>query len=149
MSEKVIDDMVRKGVYLVPTMYTNDTFDLSQLKPEIKKQIEKELPLFEESFRLALKKGVKMAFGSDSGQIPHGENAKEFTALVKRGMGPLHAIQSATIHAADLMALPDRGEIKEGLRADLIAVPGNPLEKISVLENVLFVMKEGRVYKQP
>lgn len=149
MSEKVIDDMVRKGVYLVPTMYTNDTFDLSKLKPEIKKQVEKELPLFEESFRLALKKGVKMAFGSDSGQIPHGENAKEFTALVKRGMGPLQAIQSATIHAADLMSLPDRGEIKEGLRADVIAVRGNPLEKISVLENVPFVMKEGRVYKQP
>ena len=149
MSEAVINEMVAKGIYLVPTMYTNDTFDLSKLKPEIRSMVEKELPQFEESFRLALKKGVKMAFGSDSGQIPHGDNAKEFTALVKRGMPPLQAIQSATVNAADLMSLTDRGEIKEKSRADLIAVEGNPFEDISVLEKPLFVMKGGKVYKQP
>ncbi len=147
MSEEIVDEMIQKGIYLVPTMYTSDTMDLSNLKPEIRAKIEKELPQFEESFKLALKKGVKMAFGSDTGQIPHGENAKEFTALVRRGMSPLHAIQSATIHAADLLSLTDRGEIKQGLRADLIAVEGNPLEKIELLENPVFVMKAGKIYK--
>ena len=149
MTEEMMDEMVKKGIYLVPTMYTSDTFDLTGMKPEVRAKIEKELPLFDESFRRSLQKGVKMAFGSDSGQIPHGENAKEFTALVKRGMNPLHAIQTATVNAADMMALKDRGEIKEGLRADLIAVEGNPLEKIAVLENPVFVMKAGKIYKRP
>ncbi len=148
MTEKTIDEMVRKGTYLVPTMYTLDTMDLSGLKPEIKKKIEDEFPLFEKAFRDSLKKKVKMAFGSDSGQIPHGDNAKEFGALVKRGMSPLHAIQSATANAADLMSLTDRGEIAEGLRADLIAVEGNPLENVSLLEKPAFVMKRGKVYKR-
>jgi imidazolonepropionase-like amidohydrolase len=149
MSDATVDEMVKKGIYLVPTMHTLDDWDLSELKPEIKAQIEKEIPEFEESFRRSLRKGMKMAFGSDSGQIPHGENAKEFTALVKRGMPPLQAIQSATLNAADLLSMHDRGEIKEGLRADLVAVAGNPLERISALEKTLFVMKAGKIYKQP
>jgi imidazolonepropionase-like amidohydrolase len=149
MSEGVINQLVEKGIYLVPTMYTNDTFDLSQLRPEVRSVVEKDFPKFEESFRLALKKGVKMAFGSDSGQIPHGDNAKEFVALVKRGMPPLQAIQSATINAADLLTLTDRAEIKEKLRADLIAIEGNPLQDITVLERPVFVMKGGKIYKRP
>lgn len=149
MSDKTVDEMVQKGVYLVPTMYTLDEWDLSQMKPELRAEIEKDVSEFEESFRRSLRKGVKMAFGSDSGQIPHGDNAKEFTSLVKRGMPPIQAIQSATTNAADLLSLKDRGEIKEGLRADLIAVAGNPLEKISELEKPLFIMKAGKIYKQP
>ena len=148
MPDELLDEMVKKGIYLVPTMYTSDTMDLTMLKPEVRAKIEQELPLFEDSFKRALKKGVKMAFGSDSGQIPHGENAKEFDALVKRGMTPLHAIQSATIHAADLLGFTDRGEIKTGLRADLIAVQGNPLEKIQTLEKPVFVMKTGKIYRK-
>jgi imidazolonepropionase-like amidohydrolase len=141
----IIDEMVRKGIYLVPTMYTQDTMDLSGLKPEIKKKIEADFPLFEKAFQVALQKGVKMAFGSDSGQIAHGENAKEFSALVTRGMKPLDAIQSATVNAADLLSLKDRGIIAEGLRADLVAVKGNPLEDIRLLEKPNFVMKRGSV----
>jgi imidazolonepropionase-like amidohydrolase len=149
MSDADVDAMVQKGIYLVPTMLTMDLFDLSRVPPDVKSRLEKEIPQFEETFQKALKKNAKIAFGSDTGEIPHGENAKEFTAMVKRGMPTLQAIQSATIHAADLMSLPDRGEIKTGLRADLIAVSGNPLESIHLLENPLFVMKAGKIYKQP
>ncbi len=148
MSDDILDEMVRRGTYLVPTMYTLDTMDLSQMKPETRVQVEKELPMFEDAFRRSLKKGLKIAFGSDTGQIPHGENAREFYAMVKRGMTPLHAIQSATCNAADLMSLTDRGLIAEGLRADLIGVAGDPLEDIRALEKPAFVMKAGKVYKQ-
>ncbi len=93
--------------------------------------------------------GAKVVFATDSGVYPHGDNAREFAALVERGMTPLEAIRTATIHAADLLGVVDRGQIITGLLADIIAVPGNPLKNIEVLENVGFVMKNGKVYKQP
>jgi imidazolonepropionase-like amidohydrolase len=96
-----------------------------------------------------LKNGLKVAFGTDAGVFPHGDNAQEFTARVSHGDTPLHAIRSATIVNAELFGTPDRGMIEAGLLADLIAVDGNPLEDIRQLENVKFVMKGGAVYKQP
>ena len=81
--------------------------------------------------------------------MPHGQNAKEFTALVARGMTPIDAIRAGTMNAAELLRVPDRGRIAEGLLADLVAVRGNPLENIRTLEDVRFVMKSGKVYKQP
>jgi imidazolonepropionase-like amidohydrolase len=150
MNDQIISNMIKKGTYLVPTMYTMDSLDLSTIKnKEVRERIEKELPVYEWSLRESIKRGVKIAFGSDSGQIPHGENAKEFASLVKYGMKPLHAIQSATINAADLLGVKDRGSIEAGLRADIIAVKGNPLDDVKTLENVQFVMKAGKVYKQP
>jgi len=76
-------------------------------------------------------------------------NGREFAALVKRGLPPTHVLKMATVYAADLLGVDDRGVIGEGKRADVIAVPGNPLEDISVMENVRFVMKAGVVYKAP
>jgi imidazolonepropionase-like amidohydrolase len=148
MNDEIIDAMVKKGTYLVPTMYTINTFDLEKMPADLRKQIEQEIPIYEKSLRDSIRKGVKIAFGSDTGQIPHGDNAKEFASLVKYGMTPLQAIQSATIHAADLLGVTDRGSIEPGLRADLIAVAGNPLEDVRTLEHVSFVMKAGKVYKQ-
>ena len=81
--------------------------------------------------------------------FPHGENGKEFAVLVKRGMSPIEAIHSATIHAADLLGVEDRGRLEKGLLADLIAVRGNPLETIRTMEDVVFVMKDGHIYKRP
>jgi imidazolonepropionase-like amidohydrolase len=81
--------------------------------------------------------------------FPHGENAKEFAALVERGMTPLEAIRSATTRAADLLGVDDRGVIAPGKLADLIAVEGNPLEDIRTLEDVRFVMLGGNVLKGP
>ena len=101
------------------------------------------------NFTKALRAGVKLVFGTDAGVCPHGINARQFAFMVKYGMTPLQAIQSATVRAADLLGKSDRlGSLRSGKYADIIAVSGNPLEDVRVLENVKFVMKEGKVYKQ-
>lgn len=101
-----------------------------------------------ENFRKAVKAGVKMAFGTDAGVCPYGTSGKQFAFMVKYGMTPMQAIQAATSNAADLLGHSSEiGSIKPGKFADLIAVGTDPLEDISVLENVEFVMKDGKVYK--
>ena len=101
------------------------------------------------NFTKAVRAGVKMAFGTDAGVCPHGINARQFAFMVKYGMTPMQAIQAATVNAADLIGHSDLiGSIKAGKSADVIAVNGDPLVDIKVLESVAFVMKEGTVYKQ-
>jgi len=101
------------------------------------------------NFTKAVRAGVKMSFGTDAGVCPHGINARQFAFMVKYGMTPMQAIQSATSSAADLLGKSNLlGSLKPGKYADIIAVSGNPLEDIRLLENVKFVMKEGRIYKQ-
>jgi len=101
------------------------------------------------NFTKAVRAGVKMSFGTDAGVCPHGINARQFAFMVKYGMTPLQAIQSATRNAADLIGKSDvLGSLQPGEYADIIAVSGNPLEGIRLLENVKFVMKEGKIYKQ-
>ncbi len=101
------------------------------------------------NFTKALRAGVKMSFGTDAGVCPHGINARQFAFMVKYGMTPMQAIQSATSSAADLLGKSDLlGSLQPGKYADIIAVSGDPLENIRVLENVKFVMKEGKIYKQ-
>jgi imidazolonepropionase-like amidohydrolase len=103
-----------------------------------------------DNFRKSLKAGVKMAFGTDAGVCPYGTSAKQFAYMVKYGMTPMQAIQAATSNAADLLGhSKEVGSIKPGKLADLIAVSRDPLQDISILENVEFVMKDGAVYKQP
>jgi imidazolonepropionase-like amidohydrolase len=103
-----------------------------------------------DNFRKSLKAGVKMAFGTDAGVCPYGTSAKQFAFMVKYGMTPMQAIQAATSNAADLLGhSKEVGSIKPGKFADLIAVSRDPLQDVSVLENVEFVMKDGAVYKQP
>jgi imidazolonepropionase-like amidohydrolase len=105
--------------------------------------------LHRQNFTKALRAGVKMSFGTDAGVCPHGINARQFSFMVKYGMTPLQAIQSATVNAADLLGKSNLlGSIQPGKYADIIAVSGNPLEDIRLLENVKFVMKEGKVYRQ-
>jgi imidazolonepropionase-like amidohydrolase len=102
-----------------------------------------------ENFGKAVRAGVKMAFGTDAGVCPHGTNGKQFAFMVKYGMTSMQAIEAATSNAADLLGHSSEiGSIKPGKYADLIAVNGDPLKDISILENVEFVMKEGKVYKQ-
>jgi imidazolonepropionase-like amidohydrolase len=101
------------------------------------------------NFTKAVRAGVKMSFGTDAGVCPHGFNARQFAFMVKYGMTPMQAIQSATSNAADLLGKSKLlGSLQPGKYADIIAVSGNPLEDIRVLENVKFVMKEGKIYKQ-
>jgi len=103
---------------------------------------------FRESFRLAHAGGVKIAFGTDAGVFPHGLAGRQFALMVQHGMTPMQAIQSATVTAADLLGVSNRmGNIGEGKLADLIAVAGDPLRDIRLLEDVRFVMKGGKVYK--
>ncbi|AFU97774.1 metal-dependent hydrolase family protein [Simiduia agarivorans] len=101
-----------------------------------------------ESFRRAVKAGLNMVFGSDAAIYPHGDNGKQFHTMVTFGMSPLQALQAATINSAALLKQADLGQLKEGFHADIIAVNGDPLKDIRVLENVAFVMKAGVVYKR-
>jgi imidazolonepropionase-like amidohydrolase len=101
-----------------------------------------------DNFRKAVAAGVKMSFGTDAGVCAYGLNARQFATMVQYGMTPMQAIQSATHNAADLLGRPDEfGSIKPGKHADIIAVAGDPLADVRLLENVQFVMKDGRVYK--
>jgi len=101
------------------------------------------------NFTKAVRAGVKMSFGTDAGVCPHGINARQFAFMVKYGMTPMQAIQSATSNAADLLGKSNLlGSLQPGKYADIIAVPGDPLENIRLLENVKFVMKEGKIYRQ-
>ena len=102
------------------------------------------------NYRKAIKLGAKIVYGSDSATYPHGDNAKQFSVYVDLGMTPMQAIQSATTVAAEsLRTVGDTGAVAAGYYADVIAVEGDPLEDISVLEDVMFVMKGGQVYKSP
>ena len=116
-----------------------------------KENVEKEKMVGElqrENFAKAVKAGVKMAFGTDAGVYPHGDNAKQFYYMVKYGMTPAQAIRAATSSAADLIGrAKDVGTIEPGKYADLIAVTADPLADVRALENVGFVMKGGVVYK--
>src|SRR5262249_44539846 len=101
-----------------------------------------------ENFRKAFQAGAKMAYGTDAGVYPHGDNAKQFAKMVEWGMKPLDAIQAATTNAADLLGWGDKvGSLENGRFADLIGVDGNPLENVRVLETVKFVMKGGTVVR--
>ena len=149
LDDEAIALMKEKGTYLVPTTYLAGAINLDVLPPPIRAKAEAILPVAKESVRRAVRAGVKIAFGTDAAVFPHGDNAKEFAALVERGMTPLEAIRSATLNAADLLGVDDRGLIAPGRWADLVAVPGNPLEDVRVLEDVRFVMKGGKVFKRP
>ncbi len=145
LDDEAIALMKEHGTYLVPTTYLSEVIDLSLLPPPIRAKAQSVLPRARESLEKAIRAGVKIAFGTDAGVYPHGDNAREFESLVARGMTPLEAIRSATLNAADLLGTPDRGVIEAGKLADLIAVEGNPLEDVAVLQRVVFVMQGGRV----
>ncbi|MEM8488224.1 MAG: amidohydrolase family protein [Bacteroidota bacterium] len=148
LNDEIIAEMKAHGTYLVPTTYLVGAIDLDNLPPPIRAKAEFILPLAVQSLQKAIREGLNIAYGTDAAVIPHGENGKEFAVLVDRGMTPLAAIQTATINAADLLGVDDRGRLKEGLLADIIAIPGNPLDDISAMERVSFVMKGGKVYKE-
>ena len=139
--------MKEHDTYLVPTTYLADRIALDVLPPHIRRKAESVLPVMRESHRRAIAEGVKIAFGTDAGVYPHGENAREFGVYVQLGMSPLDALRTATVNAADLLGKDDRGVIAPGKLADLVAVPGNPLEDITTTERVFFVMHGGRVVK--
>ena len=149
MTDEAAALISKNGTFVTPNMHLIDALDVSTLPPLLADKQRYLAPLAVESFKRALKNDLKIAFGTDAGVFPHGDNAKEFTARVRHGDTPLHAIRSATIVNAELFDTPDRGRIEAGLLADLVAVAGNPLEDVKLLEDVRFVMKGGVVYKTP
>ena len=101
-----------------------------------------------ENFAKAVAAGVKMAFGTDAGVYPHGQNGGEFWSMMQLGLTPVQVLQAGTVNAADLMGWSDRvGVIRSGMFADIVAVRGDPINDIHALEHVQFVMKGGAVYK--
>ena len=126
--------MKEKRVFLVPTLYRLEANKVDR-------------PDLLERFRAALAAGVPVALGSDATVIPHGENARELATLVGLGMSPLEALRAATTNAAELLGLADVPAIGAGKRADLIAVRGKPLEDVSALQRVTFVLRAGKVVK--
>jgi len=143
--------MATRGTFLVPDIYT-DVYILEHgaemgLPPKI---LDKERWLRTQqdtNWRRAVRLGVKLAFGTDAGVYPHGQNARQFALLVEHlGLSPLDAVRMATTNAAELLGMPDRlGEVKAGYYADLVAVGGDPLKDVRELERVRFVMKGGEV----
>jgi imidazolonepropionase-like amidohydrolase len=143
--------MKQHGTYLVPTAYLIDWMQESGHLPAIYQQKMHDVSAVEKKNAIrAIKAGVKIALGTDAAVYPHGLNAHEIDVYVNQfGMTPLAGIQTGTLNAADLMGWTDRtGSIAPGKWADIIAVDGDPLKDVRVLQHVSFVMKSGIVYKQ-
>ena len=144
--------MKQKGAWLVPTIYCVDYINREYAKLGFPEHILNKARMVDqqriETFRKAVQAGVHIAFGTDAGVYPHGENAREFHYMVERGMTPMQAIQSATMGAAEMIGWKDKvGQLAPGYFADLIAVSDDPVANIRALENVPFVVKGGVLYK--
>ncbi len=147
MSDETLDLMIERRTFLVPTTYLADGMDVSHAAPELQAKAAEVFPKARETIRRAVRRGARIACGTDAPAIPHGRNAKELLALVDRGMTPLDAVRAATTVAAELIDVDDRGRLVPGLLADVIAVPGDPTADIGVVEQVCFVMKGGAVVR--
>jgi imidazolonepropionase-like amidohydrolase len=152
LDDEAIQLMKEHGTYLVPTVYVG--FSVEEHAQEWKlpdKLVAKAKTINAEKvqwLRKAVQAGVKIAYGTDAGVFPHGENGKDFKYLVQAGMSPMRAIQSATVEAAALIGQPEKiGSLVPGRFADVVAVNVDPLKDISVLEKIPFVMKSGVVYR--
>jgi imidazolonepropionase-like amidohydrolase len=143
----LLDMMVAKGVFLCPTLTVTD-----YVAPG-RGGVWAKIPQYHrDTFQRAMRKGVKIAFGTDAGGFPWDavNEAKEFEYETQYGMTPMQAIQTATRNAAELLGVGDQiGTVEAGKLADIVAVPGNPLNDITALERVGFVMRDGQVYKKP
>jgi imidazolonepropionase-like amidohydrolase len=147
VTDETLAMMADHGTFLVGTTLLTDQMDLSRAAPELKAKAAEVFPRAKTVLPRAVAAGVKICCGTDAPAIPHGDNAKELAAMVDRGLTPLQALTAATVTSAELIGVTDRGRLAAGLLADVIAVPGNPLEDISVTQDVRLVMKGGRIYK--
>jgi imidazolonepropionase-like amidohydrolase len=152
IDDEAIELMVEHGTFLVADIYNGDyTAEVGPglgYSPEVLRKNEETTVVQREGFERAVKAGVRMAFGTDSGIYPHGLNARQFAYMVRHGMTPMQAIRAATIDAAEMIGWSDRvGSLEPGSLADLIAVEGDPLQDLSRLERVSFVMKAGQIVK--
>jgi imidazolonepropionase-like amidohydrolase len=140
--------MKQKGTYWIATSYVWDVLDFPGMSAVMQRKRDELRQRIGASIRLGLKHGVKIALGSDELWV-HGRNAREFVTLVRHGLSPAQALRAGTLTGAEALGVGDRGELKAGLLADVVAVAGDPLKHIEVVEDVGFVMKGGKVYKAP
>ncbi|GAA4866835.1 metal-dependent hydrolase family protein [Luteimonas vadosa] len=152
MSDEVMSLMKQKGTWYVPTIHAGrfvaEKAKIDGYFPEVVRPKAARIgALIQETAARAYKAGVKIGFGTDMGVGPHGDNAREFLYMVEAGMPPAFVLQSATIRAAEALGVDDQGVIEAGKRADIIAVPGDPIADIESVLDVEFVMKDGVVYK--
>jgi imidazolonepropionase-like amidohydrolase len=152
LDDEAVQLMKQHGTYLVPTLLAGFTVEslatAHQLPPAIAAKALAIAPRHHGSFKLAVDAGVKIALGTDAGVMQHGTNAREFALMVKYGMTPTQAIQAGTLSGATLLGREDVGSLERGKLADIVAVKGDPLKDIAVLQQVDFVMKGGAVFKQ-
>ncbi|MFM7293941.1 MAG: amidohydrolase family protein, partial [Burkholderiales bacterium] len=155
MDDEAFALMKQYGTWLVPTIsagrYVAEKSKIADFFPEIVRPKAATIgPLIQGTFGRAYKAGVKIAFGTDQGVAPHGENAREFEYMVEGGMPPLETIRAATLSAATVMGMATQlGSLEAGKLADIVAVPGDPSKDISVMSKVAFVMKDGTIYRAP
>ncbi len=153
MSTETMELMKKYGTYYVPTITAGKEVEknakIKGFFPEIIVPKALEIgPKIQNTFKNAYKKGVKIAFGTDAGVFPHGQNGKEFCYMVEVGMPAMEAIQSATVTNAAILGMENElGQLKKGFLADIIAVNDDPTKNITTMENVVFVMKDGKVIK--
>ena len=152
LDEEGIQLMKDHKTFLVPTSYPLFWFEQNapklNLPPWVREKAAIIIPAAKKNMATAFKSGVRVALGTDAGVYPHGENGGEFLAMVTLGMTPVKALQAGTINAAELMGMADQiGSVRQGKFADMVAVKGNPLTDVRILQNVQFVMKDGVVYK--
>lgn len=153
MDDEVIALMKERGTWYVPTIsagkFVAEKAEIDDYFPALVQPKARTIgPMIQDAFERAWKAGVRIAFGTDSGVSPHGDNADEFVFMVETGMPPAEAIRTATVNAAELLGVSDRaGTLAPGNWADVIAVDGNPLDDVSTLRDVAFVMKAGQVHK--
>ena len=152
LDEEGIKLFLKSGAYYVPTLSTVNGYleriakDPNAYPPAVRAKIDWRISITGQALEKAFPRGVKIAFGTDAGVSKHGRNADEFELMVKHGMPASEAIKAATVNAADLLGLSSEvGTLEAGKRADLIAVTGDPLKDVTVLQKVEFVMKDGRV----
>jgi len=154
MDKETADLMIQYNTYLVPTLsagrFVGEQAKIPNYYPAIiLPKIASTMAVLEETFEMVSKSGVLIAFGTDAGVFPHGENAKEFGFMVETGWSPMFSIQSATITNAKLLDMENQlGQISAGFIADIVATDEDPTQNIHTTENVSFVMKEGKIYKQ-
>jgi imidazolonepropionase-like amidohydrolase len=153
LDDEALDMMKQRGTYLVPTLMAPVGIQEQIQKglyipPPILVKAQAAIAAAHQTFQKALAKGVKIGLGTDAGVYPHGRNTEEFHQMVDLGMKPIAALKAGTSADAELLGLSDKiGTLEPGKFADVVAVPGDPVENIRQTEHVFFVMKEGVVYK--
>lgn len=148
LDDEALRMMRERGTYLVPTLATRIGLAESKFPPLVKAKADTAVKAQDGMVRRARQAGVKIALGTDAAVYPHGDNAAEFALMAADGMSPAQSLQAGTVAAADLLGLQAKvGALESGKAADVVAVPGNPLDNIKLTGSVFFVMKDGVVYR--